>query len=121
MGKIGHYTSLTEANGFVFCSGQVGLDTETGYIVKGIGAQTKLALLTINDLLSPLGLGLTSVVKVTVYLTRDEDFDDMNTVYKDTFGASLPARTTVIVKSLPKAPTEGPEPILVEIDVIAAK
>jgi len=119
MHKIGHYTSLTEANGFVFCSGQVGLDATTGHIVSGVGAQTKLALQSVEGLLLTRGIGLAAVVKVAVYITRDEDFEEMNEVYKDMFGENLPARTTVVVKSLPKAPTEGPEPILVEIDVVA--
>lgn len=119
MNKIGHYESLTEANGFIFCSGQVGIVEESGYIATGIELQTKLTLESIEKLLSTRDLDLTCVVKATVYITRDEDFEGMNSVYKKTFGGNLPARTTVVVQSLPKGVSEGPEPILVEIDVVA--
>lgn len=119
MNKIGHYNSMTVAGSFIFCSGQVGLDKDTGHIVAGVRKQTELAINSIESLLFSRGLDLASIVKVNVYLTRDDDFDEMNEMYKMKFGVNLPARTTVVVKSLPKASSEGPEPILVEIDAIA--
>jgi len=120
MNIIGHYAELTIANGFVFCSGQVGINEVTGHIAAGMESQTRLAIQSIERLLSSQDLDLSAIVKVTVYIIRKDDFEEMNRAYKDIFGNSLPARTTVIVSGLPKDPSEGPEPILVEIDVVAA-
>lgn len=119
MDKIGHYTELTVANGFAFCSGQVGIEATTGHIAAGINMQTKLAINSIANLLSSQSLDLSSIVKVTVYITSKDDFEGMDQAYKEAFGDVLPARTTVIVSALPKNPSEGPEPILVEIDAVA--
>lgn len=119
MNKIGHYTGLTNANGFVFCSGQVGIDEATGCIAAGMETQTKLAIKSIEKLLVSQDLDLSAIVKTTVYITHEDYFEEMNRAYKDVFGDALPARTTVIVSGLPKDPSEGPESILVEIEAIA--
>lgn len=111
---------LTSANGFVFCSGQVGIDETTGHIAAGMDTQTRLAIGSIEKLLSSQNLNLSAIVKTTVYITHESNFEEMNQAYKDMFGDNLPARTTVIVSGLPKDPSEGPEPILVEIDAVAA-
>ena len=58
------------------------------------------------------GLGFSDVVKMTVYLTRSEDFPPMNAVYARRFGDHRPARSTVIVAALPKGAP-------LEIDLIA--
>jgi 2-iminobutanoate/2-iminopropanoate deaminase len=52
------------------------------------------------------------VVKVTVYLSRPEDFNDMNQVYSEFFVKEPPARATVAAQIPGKR-------ALLEIDVIA--
>jgi len=33
---VGPYSQAIEVNGFVFCSGQIGIDPKTGELVEGI-------------------------------------------------------------------------------------
>jgi 2-iminobutanoate/2-iminopropanoate deaminase len=115
---IAHYQGLAIANGFVFCSGQVGIEAQ-GKIVAGIEAQTRQAIQNLSDLLTEKGLSLKDIVKTTVYITDNVDYEPMNQAYRAAFGDSQPARTTVIVAGLPKAESEGPEPILFEIEAVA--
>lgn len=118
MKPIAHYQGLTIANGFVFCSGQVGIHAD-GQIIADIEAQTQLAIKNLSNLLAQKGLGLEDIVKVTVYITSNDDYEAMNQAYKEALGIHQPARTTVIVAGLPKLKSEGSEPILFEIEAIA--
>ncbi len=54
---IAHYKGFTEANGFIFCSGQVGVD-DSGQIVAGIESQTLLAIQNLKQLLLARGQAL---------------------------------------------------------------
>ena len=47
-----------------------------------------------------MGMSLSNVVSVQVYLTDGALFDRMNTVYKATFPDPKPTRTTVVVAKL---------------------
>lgn len=98
------------ANGFVFVSGQVPRD-EKGGVPGGIEAQTRLVLDHIRRTLEAAGSSLDAVVKTTVFLTRVEDFQAMNTVYASYFPGDRPARSTIRAELMLDA--------LVEIDAIA--
>ena len=78
----------------------------------GVAEQTRLAIQNLASLLGEAGLGLHSVGRVTVYLTRQEDFDAMNGVYRELFAEPFPARSTVIVGLTHPS-------YLVEVDAIA--
>jgi 2-iminobutanoate/2-iminopropanoate deaminase len=119
MNKIGHYSGFTEANGLGFTSGVVG-SGPNGHIVNGAYDQTKVAISNLIQLLNTRNLALDSVVKTTVYITNNADYDAMNRAYGEAFGDILPARSTVIVAGLPRVESDGPEPILVEFDAIVA-
>lgn len=110
---IGPYSQAIAANGFVFCSGQLGLDPATGSLAAGVRAQAEQSILNIAAILASEKLGLDRVVKATVFLADMSDFAAVNEVYVAHFGASLPARSAVEVAALPKGG-------LVEIEVIAA-
>jgi len=111
---IGPYSQGVRARGYVFLSGQIPLDPETGELVQGdIGAQTERVMDNIAAVLAAAGLGFVDVVKTTIYLTDLGNFAKVNEVYGKRFPANPPARSTVEVKGLPK----GAE---VEIEVIAA-
>jgi len=58
------------------------------------------------------GGSLATVVKTTVYLTRQHDFAAMNTVYASYFPGAKPARSTVIV-------TLAAPALLFEIEAVA--
>ena len=110
---IGPFSQGIRAGGFVFVSGQVALDPETGRIVPGdVAAQTDRALRNLEAVLVAAGSGLEKVVRAGVFLKNLDDFAAMNAVYAARFGGDPPARTTVQAARLPLD-------ALVEIDAIA--
>ena len=110
---IGPYSQAIKANGFVFTSGQIGIDPATQQVVAGdVAVQTDRVLRNLSEILEAAGSGLGKVVRSTVFLKSMNDFAAMNQVYGQYFSSDAPARSTVEVARLPKD-------VLVEIDVIA--
>jgi 2-iminobutanoate/2-iminopropanoate deaminase len=102
------------AGPFVFVSGKIGADPDTGALPPGdLRKQTRLALENIRKVLEDGGLSLEDVVKTTVFLTDMRHYPDMNEEYVAVFPEKLPARTCVAVSSLPRVEA------LVEIEAIA--
>ncbi len=110
---IGPYSQAVVSNGFVFCSGQIALDTN-GELIKGsIQQETEQIMENLIAVLQAAGTDLSKVVKTTVYLTNINDFAEFNELYGNYFdGENKPARATVEVSNLPKG-------VKVEIDCIA--
>ncbi|RSL82427.1 hypothetical protein CEP51_005180 [Fusarium floridanum] len=101
------YSQAIVANGFVFCSGQIGKNPATGQMVSGT-VKDRHCHQTIENLgrvLEAAGSSLNDVVEVDVFLTARDDFAAVNEVYLEYFGELKPARTCVIVKELP-SPTD---------------
>lgn len=112
---IGPYSQAIEVNGFVFASGQIPIDPETGNLVeKDIRKQTIQAITNAGNILKAAGTDLSKVIKTTVYLADMNDFTAMNEIYARYFSEPFPARSAVAVKDLPKG-------ALVEVEVLAAK
>ncbi|HEX9977914.1 MAG TPA: Rid family detoxifying hydrolase [Acidimicrobiia bacterium] len=112
---IGPYSVVAEANGFVFVSGQVGIDPATNQSIGGDAAvQAKQVMDNIGAILRDLGLGYDDVVKTSILLADIGDFGVVNEVYGKCFAVRPPARTTFQAAGLPKG-------FLVEIEVIAAR
>lgn len=111
---IGPYSQAIEANGFVYCSGQLPINPATGAMPEGIKEQTRQSLLNAQAILREAGLDLCNVVKTTVLLSDIQNFVPMNEVYAELFAAPFPARSAFAVRDLPKG-------ALVEIEVIAAR
>ena len=112
---IGPYSQAIEANGFIFCSGQIPLDPQTGVLIQGdMVAQTKRILDNFEAVLKAAGSDLKNTVKLTVYLTNLGDFDILNKVLAEKFPQDPPARAVVQVSALPKGAS-------VEMDLIAVK
>ena len=110
---IGPYSQAVEANGFLFCSGQIAINPATGNVeVAGAAEQTMRVLLNLRAVLEAAGSGLDKVVKTTVFLTDMGDFPAVNKVYSEMFAGHKPARSTVQVARLPKC-------VKVEIEAIA--
>ena len=98
-GAIGPYSQAVEANGFIFASGQLGIDPNTGNFVEGgVKEQTKQALTNARAIMEEAGLSLSNVVKTTVFLSDMANFADMNEVYSQFFSEPFPARSAVAVK-----------------------
>jgi 2-iminobutanoate/2-iminopropanoate deaminase len=111
---IGPYSQGVISGGFLFCSGQIALDPETGALVEGgVDAQTERVLENLVAVLREAKMGLENVVKTTVYLSDMADFPEMNEVYARFLGQRAPARTTIQAAALPMG-------VRVEIDVVAA-
>ncbi|MEE8127704.1 MAG: RidA family protein [Nitrospinaceae bacterium] len=111
---IGPYQQGIRLGDWVFTSGQIALDPETGNFMAGeIEQETELTLKNIEAILQAEGLSMEHVVKATVYLSDMNHFARMNQVYEKCFATSKPARACVQVAALPKGAK-------VEIDVIAA-
>lgn len=110
---VGPYSLGIRSGGFLFLSGQLGLDPDSGEFVEGgVEAQTRQALLNIKSVLQDAGSDLSNVVKTSVFLSDIADFSKMNAVYAEFFVNDPPARSTMQVGALPKLG-------LVEIEVIA--
>ena len=109
------YSVVTEANGFVFVSGQVAIDPTGGETPGDIAGQTRLVMKNIGKVLADVGLDYPDIVKTTVFLADIADYGAVNAVYGEYFPSEPPARSAVEVAALPK-----PE-FLVEIEVIACR
>jgi len=111
---IGPYSQAIAIDGFVFCSGQLGLDPATGELVDGIDAQAERALRNLGAVLDAAGVTMADVVKTTVFLADIDDFAAVNAVYARFVPDPPPARSTFAVGALPKGG-------LVEIEAIARR
>jgi len=112
---VGAYSQAVRAGDFVFVSGQIPLNPETGEVVfADIKEQTERVLVNIRNILQEAGMGLEDVVKTTVYLELMDDLSRVNEVYGRFFGENPPARAAVEVARLPKD-------VAIEIEAIAYK
>lgn len=111
---IGPYSQANRVGDFIFTSGQIPLDPNTGEMAEAtIEAQTEQVLKNVKAVLEAGGSCLDHVIKTTVFLKNMSDFAKMNEVYSRYFSeGSLPSRSAVAVAELPKG-------ALVEIEVIA--
>jgi 2-iminobutanoate/2-iminopropanoate deaminase len=100
---MGPYSQAVEINGWVYCSGQIGLDPASGKMVEGgIEAETRRVLENIRAILAGADLTLADVVSTTIFLTDLKDFEIVNRIYSEHFGAPYPARSTVQAAALPR-------------------
>ena len=110
---VGPYSQAVVSGAFVFASGQIPVNPETGDIPEDIVDQARQALTNLKNVLEASGSGMDKAVRVTVYITDISAFADVNKVYAEFFKEPYPARSAVAVKTLPKG-------ALVEIEVVAA-
>lgn len=55
---IGPYSAAIASGDLLFCSGQLGMDPETGALREGVAAQAEQALVNLRALLSAAGFGV---------------------------------------------------------------
>lgn len=100
---LGPYSQGIVSGGFVFASGQLPLDPNTGMPVDGdAAAQARQAIANLAAVLEASGSGLRHVVKTTLFLSDMADFTAVNAVYAEMFGPAKPARTCVAAAAIPK-------------------
>ncbi|MEY4354560.1 MAG: putative translation initiation inhibitor, yjgF family protein [Cyanobacteriota bacterium] len=112
---VGPYNQAVQAGGWLYCSGQIALDPQTGEMVGAgdVVAETRQVLSNLQAVLEAAGVGPAQVVRTTVYLVDLADFARVNALYGEVFGAGVaPARACVQVAALPKGAR-------VEIDAVA--
>ncbi len=111
---LGPYShAIVTQGGWVFASGQIPLDPESGELVRGSARdQTARVLRNAAAVLKGAGASLDTVVKTTVFLSDMKLFPEMNQAYEAAFGGHRPARSTVAVAGLPMG-------VDVEIEMVA--
>jgi 2-iminobutanoate/2-iminopropanoate deaminase len=110
---IGPYSQAVSADGWLYTSGQIGMDPATGEVVEGgFEAQVRQVLANLEAVLASAGCTFEDVVKTTIYVTDLASFPRLNELYGEAMGDHRPARSTVEVSGLPKG-------VLVEMDMVA--
>ena len=109
---IGPYSQAILANGFLYTSGQIPLNPETGAIDgQTFEAQAEQAIKNLGEILKAAGSDFSKVVKTTCFLAHISDFAAFNSIYEKYF-VSKPARSCSEAAALPKG-------ALVEIEAVA--
>ena len=113
---IGPYSAAVQIGGFLFVSGQIGIDQETGMLVNGnIEQETRQVLDNLRRILQSKQYDSSHVASTTVYLRDMDDYQRMNLIYGGYFEeGNYPARATVEVSNLPRGAN-------LEISIIAYK
>jgi len=111
---IGPYSQGVISGSFIFVSGQLPVDPNTGLFAgPSIVDQAAQSLENVKAILTQAKSSMDKVVKTTVFLSDMNDFPVINEVYAKYFnGPVLPARACVEVAKLPKGAS-------IEIEVIA--
>jgi len=112
---LGPYSQGIVSNGFIFLSGQIGIDPASGKLVEGgVSEQTRQIFSNIQNVLSETGNILDDIVKVTVFLKDMDNFSVVNSIYSEYFTKPYPARSAVQAAKLPLD-------VDIEIEAIASK
>lgn len=112
---IGPYVQANKVGEFIFCSGQLGINPETGKLVEGgVLEEAKQVFKNIQAVLEEAGSSMNHVVKTLVLLKDISDFVEVNKIYAEQFNDVLPARSAFQVADLPLNAN-------IEIEVIAVE
>lgn len=100
---LGPYSPATKLGDFVYLSGQIPLDPQSGAVVgESIEEQTHQVMKNIGAVLAEMGLDYKHIMKATIYVADLNDFDKLNEVYGSYLEEPYPARSCVQVARLPK-------------------
>ncbi|MDE0898855.1 MAG: Rid family hydrolase [Longimicrobiales bacterium] len=110
----GHYSQAVVYGGVVYVAGMFGKDPATPDTpLGGAGEQTRTALRNVSTVLEAAGSSLTSIIRMTVYVSDIDYWGEVNEAYAEVMGDHKPARAIVAVKNFP-------DPYIVEIVATAA-
>ena len=109
---VGPYSQAIQAGNMVFVSGQIALHPETNEIPEDFTTQCHQVLKNLQAILEASGSSLEHTVKVMIYMTDINRFNELNEIYAAYLGSAKPARACVEVSKLPKG-------VLVEMDAVA--
>ena len=112
---VGPYSQGILFGSTLYCSGQIGIDPNTGELVEGgIEAETDQVLKNLGAILRAANMDYQDVVMATIFLTDLDGYSAMNQVYARYFDVAPPARQAVEVARIPADAN-------VEISVVAIK
>jgi 2-iminobutanoate/2-iminopropanoate deaminase len=107
------YCHAARAGSFLFVTGQVAADPDTGdYVLGDIETETRRVMDNLVLVLEHAGFALSDVVSARAFLTDFGEYDVFNRVYTEYMGEFLPTRTTVGVTALAAGAR-------VEVDLVA--
>jgi enamine deaminase RidA (YjgF/YER057c/UK114 family) len=113
---FGYYSQAVEvanASRLVFCSGQLGLDTD-GIVPDDAGGQARVCFANVALILEEANMSLDNVVRINAFVTDRAHIPAYMAVRDALFSNPPPASTLVIVSGFTR-----PE-FKVEVEVIAA-
>lgn len=100
---IGTYSQAVQAGGTVYLSGQIPLEPATMELVEGgMEVQIRRVFDNLAAVAQAAGGGLTSIVKLNIFLTDLAHFPLVNQIMAEYFEEPYPARAAVGVAALPK-------------------
>jgi len=109
---VGPYSQAIQAGNMVFVSGQIALHPETNEIPEDFTTQCHQVLRNLQAILEASGSSLEHTVKVMIFMTDINRFNELNEIYEGYLGSAKPARACVEVSKLPKG-------VMVEMDAVA--
>jgi 2-iminobutanoate/2-iminopropanoate deaminase len=96
--QIGPYSQAVRAGGFLFVSGQPGVDPATGESAgPSFGEQARQAFANLDAVLRAGGSRPELVVNTTVLVADQADFAELNELFAEFFPEEPPARMTMQV------------------------
>ena len=99
---IGTYSQGIKSDNFVFTSGQIPINPQSGELIKGdFKSEVKQVLINLNGVLKGGGSSLQQAIKLTVFLTDLSHFAQVNEIFNEFFPDNPPARSAVQVSALP--------------------
>jgi enamine deaminase RidA (YjgF/YER057c/UK114 family) len=109
--KVG-YARAVVADGWVFVSGTTGFDAETKQYPADVEAQCENCFRNIERALAQAGASLADLVRVVIYMAREQDFERIAPIIRKHCNAARPANTAVFARLV------SPQ-MLVEIEATA--
>ncbi|WP_343192446.1 Rid family detoxifying hydrolase [Buchnera aphidicola (Taiwanaphis decaspermi)] len=112
---IGPYVQGIDTGNFIFVSGQIPIDENSGNIPENINDQTYQTLLNIKFIIEKAKLTLNNIIKTTIFIVDINDLKQINKTYNNFFkenNSKFPTRSCVEVNKLPKN-------VKIEIEAIA--
>jgi 2-iminobutanoate/2-iminopropanoate deaminase len=91
----GGYSQAIIADRFLFLSGQGPFTPDGAPVRDSIEAQVRQVLANLDAVARAAGGSLRNAVRVGVYLSSLEHFDEMDRVYRELLAEPRPARTTI--------------------------
>ena len=109
--KVG-YARAVVVDDWVFVSGTTGFDAETKQYPADVEAQCQNCFRNIERALKEAGATLADMVRVVIYMAREEDFAKIAPIFHKHCYAARPANTAIFARMV------SPQ-MLVEIEVTA--